>query len=165
MNRSTVIAILLVLFVALATVIYVYTQSNAERISTKNDNSLIEKVDESTNDNNATDEKMPEKVTNTTAGKYIAYNSAALTDGKNVIFFAASWCPSCRVLDNAINSEQKAIPENLTILKANYDSEVTLKQKYGVTYQHTLVQVDKEGNLIKKWSGGSTLTSILVEVQ
>ncbi len=40
-----------------------------------------------------------------------------------------------------------------------------LKKKYGVTYQHTLVQVDAAGNTIKKWSGGNTLSSVLSMIQ
>jgi hypothetical protein len=46
----------------------------------------------------------------------------------------------------------------------DYDNSDELKKKYGVTYQHTLVQVDKDGNLIKKWSGSPTLTSLVKEV-
>jgi hypothetical protein len=53
----------------------------------------------------------------------------------------------------------------VTILKTDYDKETELKKKYGVTYQHTLVQVDKSGNMIKKWSGGGTLDNLLSQIQ
>jgi len=33
-----------------------------------------------------------------------------------------------------------------------------------INTQHTLVQVDKDGNLIKKWSGGSKLDAIVSEI-
>ena len=39
-----------------------------------------------------------------------------------------------------------------------------LKKKYGVVYQHTFVQVDKDGNLIKKWSGSPNLSSLVTQV-
>jgi len=102
------------------------------------------------------------------AGSYEAYSSEKLALAENgdvVLFFNASWCPSCRGLNSNIESNLKSIPESLTILKTDYDKETELKKKYGVTYQHTLVQVDKDGNMIKKWSGGSNLESILSQIQ
>lgn len=81
-----------------------------------------------------------------------------------VIFFAADWCPSCQVLKRDIEANESSIPANLTILEANYDDEVDLKKTHGVTYQHTMVQVDKDGNQLKKWSGGFNLDDIASEV-
>ncbi len=99
-----------------------------------------------------------------TPGTYSAYSADRLADaktGKVVIFFAASWCPDCRALDANITAHLAMIPTGFTILKADYDQELKLKQKYGVTYQHTLVRVDQDGQLIKKWSGSFTLTELL----
>ena len=96
-------------------------------------------------------------------GSYIGFDSAKFSNaktGKVVIFFAAPWCPECRKLDANITANLGAIPANLTILKADYDKETALKQKYGVTYQHTMVQVDENGNLLKKWSGSPTLAEL-----
>jgi hypothetical protein len=42
----------------------------------------------------------------------------------------------------------------------DYDNSTALKQKYGVTMQHTLVQVDAKGNLIAKWTGSPTLSAL-----
>jgi thioredoxin 1 len=98
------------------------------------------------------------------AGSYQAYDSSKLVNaktGKVVIFFAASWCPDCRKLDGDITAHLGQIPATTTILKADYDKEVALKQKYGVTYQHTMVQVDQDGNLLKKWSGSPTLADLV----
>jgi len=47
------------------------------------------------------------------------------------------------------------------LLKVDYDKSTDLKRKYGVTYQHTFVQVDKGGHLLKKWSGTSTYDELL----
>lgn len=116
-----------------------------------------------------TEEKTPEKVDETTEkaqenGRYISYDSKELTSMQNVIFFAASWCPTCRALDKELVNSKKQIPDNLTILKADFDTEKELRKKYGVTLQHTLVQVDSNGNLITKWSSSRDLTEILEEV-
>lgn len=101
-------------------------------------------------------------------GSYEAYaeSKLALADsGDVVLFFRASWCPTCKALDANIRSNVSAIPSGLTILDVDYDNSSALKQKYGVTYQHTLVQVDSKGNLIKKWSGSPTLAALAAEVQ
>lgn len=101
-------------------------------------------------------------------GSYEAYSAdkiARAETGDVVLFFNASWCPSCRGLSANIESNLKSIPEGVSILKVDYDKETELKKKYGVTYQHTLVQVDKDGNMIKKWSGGSSLDNLLAQIQ
>jgi thioredoxin 1 len=102
------------------------------------------------------------------AGVYAPYEASKLAmanSGDVVLFFKASWCPSCRTLDTNIKANLGTIPSDLTILELDYDTATALKQKYGVTTQHTLVQVDANGTLIKKWSGGSTLASIVEQIQ
>jgi len=103
------------------------------------------------------------------AGSYEAYGSEKIAMASAthdvVLFFHASWCPSCRALNSDIEKNVSAIPAGVTILKTDYDKETELKKKYGVTTQHTLVQVDKDGNLIKKWSGGSKLENLISQVQ
>ncbi len=102
------------------------------------------------------------------AGAYEVYAPEKLSRadfGDVVLFFRASWCPSCKALDTNIRANQGSIPNGVTILDVNYDDSSAMKQKYGVTYQHTLVQVDKGGTLIKKWSGSGTLEALLAEIQ
>lgn len=102
-------------------------------------------------------------------GSYEAYASekVALASATQdvVLFFRASWCPTCRAVDADIKANLGKIPPSLAILDVDYDNSTALKQKYGVTYQHTFVQVDKDGNLIKKWSGSPTLTALVAEVK
>ena len=93
-------------------------------------------------------------------GSYAAYSSDMLGKTENtVVFFHANWCPSCRAADAGISAG--SIPENLTILKADYDSETELKKKYGVTTQHTFVLVDAQGEMIKKWVGGTSVEDVV----
>lgn len=96
--------------------------------------------------------------------RYVKYSQTALTDEVNVLFFYAPWCPYCRTADANIKDELDQIPDNVTIFRTDYDNEVKLKRKYGVTYQHTFVQVDKEGNKIKKWSSSYTVQEILDQI-
>lgn len=102
------------------------------------------------------------------SGSYETYSPEKLSQAENgdvVLFFNASWCPTCRAAVADINAHLSDIPEGLTILSVDYDSSSDLKKKYGVTYQHTFVQVDAQGNMIKKWSGSPTLAALTAEVQ
>ena len=72
-----------------------------------------------------------------------------------LLFFHASWCPSCRQADKDIKKRQQDIPDDLVILNINYDQHGDWGRKnYGVTYQHRFVQVDGSGNEITGWSNG-----------
>ncbi len=111
------------------------------------------------------DDMMKDEVS---VGAYLPYEASKLAmanDGDVVLFFRASWCPSCRTLDGDIKANLGAIPAGVTILDVDYDAATALKQKYGVTTQHTLVQVAADGSMITKWSGGSTLASVVAKIQ
>ncbi len=97
-------------------------------------------------------------------GSYEVYSAEKLAraDTKDVVlFFRAGWCPTCRALDADIRANAGSIPAGVTILEVNYDTSTALKQKYGVTTQHTLVQVASDGSRIAKWEGTPTLTGIV----
>jgi thioredoxin 1 len=92
------------------------------------------------------------------AGVYTTYSADAVAmaqKGKTVLFFHAGWCPTCRTADADITAGAATIPAGVTILKVDYDKEAALKQKYGVTSQHTFVEIDASGTLVEKWSGGN----------
>lgn len=88
------------------------------------------------------------------------FAAAKNSTGKTVLYFHADWCPVCRVLDPNIVANIRSLPRGLTILKVNYDRETELKKQYGVTYQHTFVQVDGDGRKRKLWSGSTDAGAI-----
>ena len=100
-------------------------------------------------------------------GVYLPYTSTAVAQAKGsvVLFFHASWCPTCVAINKDIEAHLKDIPKNVTILKVNYDEAAHLKELYEVTGQYSFVQVDNSGKLIKKWRGGSTLNEVLGQIQ
>jgi thiol-disulfide isomerase/thioredoxin len=101
-------------------------------------------------------------------GIYDAYSPekiALAKEYKVVLFFKADWCPSCVIADQTLNKEFASIPKDIAILKVSYDTELQLRKKYGVTVQHTFVQVDEKGNLITKWTGGATIGGILNKIK
>lgn len=92
-----------------------------------------------------------------TLSRYLDYSAQAFSaapDKKRILYFHADWCPVCRPLDKEFSSMQEKIPEGVVVFKTNYDKESELKKTYGVTYQHTFVQVDATGKKITAWNGG-----------
>lgn len=101
---------------------------------------------------------------------YISYadfsaQKATYKDAHVVLYFYAPWCPTCRVLDKDVTANVSNLPANTVIVKTDYDSSVSLKKKYGVTYQHTLVQIDANGEKVKKWSGSPKLKDVVSEIE
>lgn len=84
-------------------------------------------------------------------GAYVDYSSGVIasTTGTKLLFFHASWCPQCRALEADI--KKQGVPGGVTIIKVDYDTNQALRQKYGVTLQTTIVKVDDNGNLVKKY--------------
>lgn len=138
----------------------------------KDDGAMVEKgATEGTNDAMVEDKDTMIKEEDGAMMKKGSYESyapeklASAQTGDVVLFFRASWCPTCRALDADIRANRDAIPSGLTILDVDYDTSTALKQKYAVTYQHTLVQVDARGNQIAKWSGSPTLADLASRVK
>lgn len=95
--------------------------------------------------------------------KYQAFEPEILNNNlnkKRVLFFYANWCPTCRPVNEELNRSEDVIPEDLVIIRVNYNdsdtdsAEKDLARKYGITYQHTFVLIDEDGTEIKKWNGG-----------
>ena len=81
-------------------------------------------------------------------------------DSDVVLFFAADWCPTCQEATANLEADPAAIPSGLAIVRVDYDDSDDLKQKYGITVQHTFVHVDAAGNELAKWNGSVTADEI-----
>lgn len=104
-----------------------------------------------------------------TLQNYVEYTPTIVVESagqgkKVVLFFHAPWCPYCKAAEADILNRIDEIPENIIIVKTDYDTYSDLKKKYGITYQHTFVQVDAQGNQITIWNGGD-LDEIIKNVQ
>ena len=101
-------------------------------------------------------------------GVYTEYDESLLanaTDGTVLIFFHATWCPSCRALEKDIEANLERIPNDLTMLKVDYDTEIDMRKKYGIVRQHTLIEVDANGNLVKTLTGlSNTLDQVVKQI-
>ncbi|MBI5718790.1 MAG: thioredoxin family protein [Burkholderiales bacterium] len=55
------------------------------------------------------------------------------------LHFHADWCPTCRAQDKVLQSLKTEPGLDLTVLRADYDTEKDLKRRLGVRAQSTLV--------------------------
>lgn len=107
--------------------------------------------------------KDGDKIPQSSASRYVEYSKAALdqaASNRRVLFFYANWCPTCRPTDANLKENTSKIPVDVTVIRVNYNDTETdqeekdLAKKYGITYQHTFVQIDSQGREITKWNGG-----------
>jgi thiol-disulfide isomerase/thioredoxin len=99
-------------------------------------------------------------------GAYIDYGSYATSsdqyaDTEVVLFFNAVWCSTCKQARDNFEASLSEIPEYLTIVLVDFDDSIELRKKYGVTVQHTFVQIDRTGDAVGKWSGSVTVAQIV----
>ena len=85
-------------------------------------------------------------------------------DSKVVLFFNAKWCPACRAINDALTSDPGKIPAKTTVVSVDYDQHTDLRQRYGVTTQHTFVQIDTNGEKTRQWVSTS-VDALLKELQ
>lgn len=109
----------------------------------------------------------------TASSRYVVHAKDVLNivQGKKVVlFFFASWCPTCIPADVDFSKNAAKIPEDVVVIRVNYNDNATdqeekdLARKYGITYQHTFVQIDSDGNEVAKWNGGQT-EELLANIQ
>ncbi len=114
---------------------------------------------ESAASESAASESAASETGDSASGAYIDYatyqaDPGAYAGGDVVLFFHATWCPSCKATDESLTGT--GVPDGLTVVKVDYDSATDLKKKHKITYQHTFVEVDADGNELAKWSGSVT---------
>lgn len=148
MKRKTAVLVVLGLVIISAGTIFVLQRDDGHNKSVDNTPSQMIGDDGDDNDRQVPEEKTGAPVA---AGKYVDYSPTVIaeTPGTKVLFFHAPWCPQCRALEKSI--EEGQIPENTTIIKVDYDTNQRLRQEYGVTIQTTLVRVDDQAKLVKKY--------------
>ncbi len=138
----------------------------------KNDTSMVK--DDAAMEKDAAMMKKDDTVsTDKNASSYLEYTGEALagvTDKRRVLYFYASWCPTCRPADADLKANASTFPSDVVVIRVNYNDPETdqeekeLAKQYGVTYQHTFVQIDGQGQQVTKWNGGQT-TELLANIK
>lgn len=120
--------------------------------------------------NDSNDQMSDTKLQSTRYSEFDQVTFDKYSQNKKVLFFYASWCPTCRPADSDFEKNKNNIPDDITVIRVNYndpdtdDAEKALASKYGVTYQHTYVQIDSQGKQIAKWNGGG-LNELLANIK
>jgi thiol:disulfide interchange protein len=103
--------------------------------------------------NKVTPIEKPDKIIETEKlGQYVEYSKSRLENAKEefiVLFFHANWCPTCKAFEAKVLSEE--IPDNIKILKVDFDTNSELRKKYNILTQTSFVLVGNEGTLRKRW--------------
>ena len=95
------------------------------------------------------------------SGNYLPFTKDLLSSDrrpKKILFFYANWCPTCRPVDQEL--AQASLPLDLLVVRVKYNDsdtdldEKALAEKYHITYQHTFVLLDSNGDPLKSWNGG-----------
>ena len=164
MKKSTIVLIIVIFLTLAGVVVYTTTKksSQSDLMMAKDsstlptDSNLMMKKDDTTDNNETMDNKNMSK-------RYIEYSNTSFenaSETRRVLFFFASWCPTCKPADESFVKNISKIPEDVTLIRVNYNDtdtdkdEKDLAKKYDVTYQHTFVQIDDKGNVVTKWNGG-----------
>lgn len=182
MNRGNGGIILTIAVVVILTVVgfFIFTNTPTEPESTATLPNSIYKdspdelsESETASDNNSLVAKSDEPTSMPMINSYVAYSPEALDEGHGktrVLFFYANWCPTCIPVDNEFQANTSKIPDNTVVYRVNYNdnetdsNEEALAERYNITYQHTFVVLDNEGNEVITWNGGG-LDKLLSELQ
>lgn len=135
MKKFTIISGLLLIILGFSACM----QTNTETTTTVTDSSFLAGTEDSANFQNYSEDILTKSLKN---------------NRRVVLFFHADWCPTCRTLASDIITNSSDLPDDLTILKLDYDTETALKEEYGVLIQHSLIQLDKNSEEVTRWLGG-----------
>ncbi len=103
----------------------------------------------------------------TASGAYVDWSTyaadpARFAQGEVVLFFHAPWCPSCRATEESLDAD--GVPDGLTVVKVDFDTATDLRRRYGVTVQHTFVQIDGAQEELTTWTGSLSGADIAAQL-
>ncbi|OGG17093.1 hypothetical protein A3D77_05780 [Candidatus Gottesmanbacteria bacterium RIFCSPHIGHO2_02_FULL_39_11] len=155
MKNPIIIFVIIAVVAVLGFGTYTISQNSSQSDSIQSD-SMMKKDDSAMEEDKLTDDKIA-------GSRYVQYSKSALdsaSSNRRVLFFYASWCPTCKPADASFTQNASKIPEDVTLIRVNYNDPETdqeekdLAKKYGITYQHTFVQIDSTDKEVMKWNGG-----------
>ncbi len=82
----------------------------------------------------------------------------------NVIFFTASWCPSCVEAEKVFEEQIDDIPAAIAIWRADFDTSQNLRQEYDVDKAHTFVLIDADGEKVSQWQSSASIDDIMLHI-
>ena len=107
------------------------------------------------------EEEVVEESTTTelSDAEYITYTKetydSLIGQSPVVLYFHANWCPLCKQIEQNIKENLADFPKGSKILEIDFDTELALRQEYGITVQATLLTLNADGEVIEKLSNPS----------
>lgn len=92
---------------------------------------------------------VAEAVSENFSATYADYDAEAAADQKHVLFFHATWCPTCVKWDKTVTTGLTDLSSNALIYKADFDTSDALKKQYNVTSHSTAVFINADGSVAK----------------
>ena len=107
---------------------------------------------------NEEDSMMKDSEQSSAVPYYIAFsngefNRAASARKATLMYFYAPWCPICQAEEPKVKSWVEGSGLNVAGFRVDYDHETQLKQKLGVTSQHTTIIFDTQGKESARYVG------------
>lgn len=168
---NTILIVIVVIAILAFTGFYLYQNNTTGPLNTTEEGKMM--ADDKMQ--NSADEAMSDGGENAMTGdKYVEFtpeNYSEYKDKKRILFFYANWCPTCIPANANFQKNADDLPNDVVMIRVNYDdsqtddNEVALAQQYGVTYQHTFVQIDENGNEVTKWNGSVRMSSVLKNIR
>ncbi len=108
--------------------------------------------------------------------EYLSFNQArydkSKQEGKTIFLeFAADWCPSCQSQHpKNVEAFEQLKDKEIIGFRVNFkdsntdEDEVNLAKEFGITYQHTRIILNSEGEVVQKatgeWSSGQIIEEL-----
>ena len=87
----------------------------------------------------------------------------SLSQGKRVVlFFQASWCSTCALVEQNFADHAKELPADLVIYRVNIDQFKDLKNQYQVVAQDEMVELGAGGKVLSHWKTSENAASELL---
>jgi thiol-disulfide isomerase/thioredoxin len=115
MKNPIIIFVVVVAFVILGIGAYTLSQKSSQF------GSMMKKDDNTMEDNKMMDDKMNDS-------RYVQYDKSAFDNAsrnRRILFFYASWCPTCKPADVDLKANSKKMPDDLTVIRVNYNDPET----------------------------------------
>lgn len=90
-------------------------------------------------------------------GTYSNYHTNVIGKGEPVLlFFKAAWDPADRTLESDIEKYYARNSYDISTYRIDFDTAFSLREKFSVDYQHTVVLVDGAGNIVRSITSPSS---------
>ena len=81
-----------------------------------------------------------------------------------VLFFTSEECADCSSLEDNIIENLNAIPPSIFILKTEMEKHTEFVEEYAPIAPHTLIQISRDGEELRRWEGSTSLQEILANI-